>query len=35
MEARIVEEEKLLLAEFGDRYDQYRRRTSKLLPFLY
>ncbi len=35
MESRIVEEEKLLLGEFGDRYDRYRNRTAKLLPFLY
>jgi len=35
MEARIIEEEKLLVVEFGDRYDQYRHKTAKLLPFKY
>jgi protein-S-isoprenylcysteine O-methyltransferase Ste14 len=28
-------EEKLLEAEFGDAYDQYGRRTWRLIPFLY
>ncbi len=32
---RIRSEEAMLLATFGDRYQQYRRRTWKLLPFLY
>jgi len=35
METRIIEEEKLLVGEFGDRYNQYRHRTAKLLPFVY
>jgi protein-S-isoprenylcysteine O-methyltransferase Ste14 len=28
-------EETLLASEFGDAYDQYRRRTWRLIPFLY
>jgi protein-S-isoprenylcysteine O-methyltransferase Ste14 len=32
---RIRSEEAMLLATFGDRYQQYRRQTWKLLPFLY
>ena len=32
---RIRSEEAMLLATFGDRYQQYSRQTWKLLPFLY
>ena len=28
-------EEALLASEFGERYADYRRRTWRLLPFLY
>jgi protein-S-isoprenylcysteine O-methyltransferase Ste14 len=31
----IPAEEALLLAEFGEEYDSYQRRTWRLLPFLY
>jgi protein-S-isoprenylcysteine O-methyltransferase Ste14 len=31
----IREEEALLATEFGDEYAAYRRRTWRLLPFLY
>jgi hypothetical protein len=33
--ARMNSEETLLEAEFGERYIDYRRRTWRLLPFLY
>jgi protein-S-isoprenylcysteine O-methyltransferase Ste14 len=33
--ARMNSEEALLESEFGDRYSAYRRRTWRLLPFLY
>ena len=33
--ARIGAEEKLLRTEFGDEYDAYRSRTSRLVPRLY
>jgi protein-S-isoprenylcysteine O-methyltransferase Ste14 len=33
--ARIGAEEKLLRTEFGDEYDAYRARTSRLVPGLY
>jgi protein-S-isoprenylcysteine O-methyltransferase Ste14 len=33
--ARIRSEEKLLRTEFGDQYDAYRARTSRLIPGLY
>jgi protein-S-isoprenylcysteine O-methyltransferase Ste14 len=33
--ARIHAEEALLLSEFGEEYAAYRRRTWRLLPFLY
>ncbi len=33
--ARIRAEERLLRAEFGDAYDAYRARTSRLVPGLY
>jgi protein-S-isoprenylcysteine O-methyltransferase Ste14 len=32
--ARIRAEEKLLRAQFGDEYDAYRARTSRLIPGL-
>jgi protein-S-isoprenylcysteine O-methyltransferase Ste14 len=33
--ARIRAEERLLRAQFGDAYDAYRSRTSRLLPGIY
>jgi protein-S-isoprenylcysteine O-methyltransferase Ste14 len=33
--ARMSSEEALLESEFGERYADYRRRTWRLLPFLY
>jgi protein-S-isoprenylcysteine O-methyltransferase Ste14 len=33
--ARMSCEEALLESEFGERYSDYRRRTWRLLPFLY
>lgn len=33
--ARMNAEEKLLRSEFGDEYDAYRARTSRLIPGLY
>jgi protein-S-isoprenylcysteine O-methyltransferase Ste14 len=33
--ARMNSEESLLASEFGERYSAYRRRTWRLLPFLY
>ncbi|MGZ5952111.1 MAG: methyltransferase family protein, partial [Isosphaeraceae bacterium] len=33
--ARMNSEEALLESEFGARYSAYRRRTWRLLPFLY
>jgi protein-S-isoprenylcysteine O-methyltransferase Ste14 len=35
LRARIGAEEKLLRTEFGDEYDAYRARTSRLVPGLY
>jgi protein-S-isoprenylcysteine O-methyltransferase Ste14 len=35
MEMRIRDEERLLLAEFGEKYADYRRRTQKLVPLVY
>lgn len=32
---RIGTEERMLLAEFGDRYRDYMRRAKRLLPFVY
>lgn len=32
---RIKSEEEMLLAEFGDQYRQYMKRTWKLIPFIY
>ena len=33
--ARINAEENLLHSEFGDNYDAYRSRTSRLIPWIY
>ena len=33
--ARIHSEETLLRSQFGDEYDMYRARTSRLIPWLY
>ena len=33
--ARIQSEETLLRLQFGDEYDAYRRRTSRLIPGIY
>jgi protein-S-isoprenylcysteine O-methyltransferase Ste14 len=33
--SRITDEEKFLEAEFGDEYRTYRRKTWRLLPFVY
>ncbi len=33
--ARMKSEEALLESEFGERYSDYRRRTWRLLPFVY
>jgi len=33
--ARINAEERLLRSQFGDEYDAYRARTSRLIPGLY
>ena len=33
--ARIRSEEALLGTQFGDQYDSYRRRTSRLIPGIY
>ncbi len=33
--ARMNSEEALLESEFGARYSEYRRRTWRLLPYLY
>ena len=32
---RIQEEEKMLTAEFGERYTEYMKRTKRLIPFIY
>src|SRR5437763_1315788 len=32
---RINAEESMLLSTFGEQYAQYRRRTKRLIPFLY
>src|SRR5262249_49800246 len=32
---RMNAEEKMLLSEFGEEYGAYRRRTWRLVPFLY
>lgn len=33
--ARISAEERLLRTQFGDEYEAYRRRTSRLIPWIY
>lgn len=33
--ARMRSEETLLKSQFGDEYDAYRTRTSRLIPWLY
>ena len=33
--ARMNSEEALLESEFGERYSEYRRRTWRLVPFVY
>jgi protein-S-isoprenylcysteine O-methyltransferase Ste14 len=33
--ARIQAEERLLASQFGAEYDEYRRRTSRLIPGVY
>ncbi|MBS1985676.1 MAG: isoprenylcysteine carboxylmethyltransferase family protein [Bdellovibrionales bacterium] len=33
--ARMRDEEKMLLAHFGETYGQYMQRTKRLLPFIY
>jgi protein-S-isoprenylcysteine O-methyltransferase Ste14 len=33
--ARMNSEEALLASEFGERYEDYCRRTCRLLPFIY
>jgi protein-S-isoprenylcysteine O-methyltransferase Ste14 len=32
---RIIEEERILLAKFGQEFEEYKRKTKRLLPFLY
>ncbi|MFX1379579.1 MAG: methyltransferase family protein [Promethearchaeota archaeon] len=32
---RIIEEEKILLNKFGKDYEEYKKKTKKLIPFLY
>jgi len=32
---RIQTEEKMLVSEFGAEYEQYKKRTKKLLPYIY
>jgi len=32
---RIIEEERILLAKFGQEFEDYKRKTKRLLPFLY
>jgi protein-S-isoprenylcysteine O-methyltransferase Ste14 len=32
---RIRMEERMLIEEFGDAYQAYRKATRKLIPFLY
>lgn len=32
---RIIDEEKLLHETFGDEWEEYRKRTKKLIPFIY
>ncbi len=32
---RIPSEEKMLISEFGDEYEDYKKRTKKLIPYIY
>lgn len=32
---RILEEERILEKKFGQSYEDYKKRTKKLIPFLY
>ena len=32
---RIENEERMLIEEFGQEYEEYRKRTKKLIPYLY
>jgi len=32
---RIQTEEKMLVSEFGKEYEEYKKRTKKLLPYIY
>jgi len=32
---RIIEEEKILLKKFGEEFEDYKKKTKKLIPFLY
>lgn len=32
---RIQVEERMLVAEFGEEYEEYKRKTKKLLPYIY
>jgi protein-S-isoprenylcysteine O-methyltransferase len=32
---RIRSEEAMLVARFGQEYEEYRRRTKRLIPYLY
>jgi protein-S-isoprenylcysteine O-methyltransferase Ste14 len=32
---RIKKEEKMLISEFGEDYKEYKKRTKKLIPFIY
>jgi protein-S-isoprenylcysteine O-methyltransferase Ste14 len=32
---RIQIEERLLLEEFGQEYEKYRKKTKKLIPYIY
>jgi protein-S-isoprenylcysteine O-methyltransferase Ste14 len=33
--ARMASEERLLQGQFGDQYDAYRARTTRLIPLVY
>lgn len=35
LKSRIASEEKMLVAEFGDSYQQYMLKTCRLIPFIY
>jgi protein-S-isoprenylcysteine O-methyltransferase Ste14 len=32
---RIQLEEKMLVTEFGDEYEEYKRKTKRIMPFIY